>query len=525
MEERLSSIVEAKLTEISNLCKANIEDLSDRAKTIQNHLELATLDALDLPEKIENATEGLVKVSTETREELQLAVLTLATSSTNLQESLKSTPNPTNSYALVTARTIPPSNASRPAAPAPPPLLAKVDLQARRVLLDKSPSSKENILSGLSERELTEKGNCAIDIMRKANPETDVEFDAIVVGASKLRNGGVMLEFGSPEAATLIRSNAQAFSAALGHMAIIKTKEWPVMAEYVPITHDPDSEHERLAIETNSGLPPGSIASSKWIKPLSRRTSSQQNAHLIVRFTSIDAANTALCNGLLIGYRRVTLRKLGVEPRRCLKCQTFTNEHSAADCPNAHDTCATCGAHHRSSICKVTEEKNYFCNNCNVKGHAAWSRECPLYKEEKEKARSRAGKTDSYRFFPASEEWTWQTLGPKSTVTPKAGTGGQNPASHSTWFEDSLQEQAAREAKKASFTKKNNSKQANAIGKPDNGWGAKAKPPATDPPPATTHIHPERQSRLSPFLTHSADPDPIFVRSSVTPDIPEPHLP
>ena len=50
----------------------------------------------------------------------------------------------------------------------------------------------------------------------------------------------------------------------------------------------------------------------------------------------------------------------------------------------------------------------FYCKNCNLKGHASWSRECKFYKEASERMKNKRthGK---YWFFPSAEDWTWQT--------------------------------------------------------------------------------------------------------------------
>ncbi|KAG1855012.1 hypothetical protein F4604DRAFT_1590880, partial [Suillus subluteus] len=47
--------------------------------------------------------------------------------------------------------------------------------------------------------------------------------------------------------------------------------------------------------------------------------------------------------------------------------------------PQEQDTCGTCSGPHRTATCAVTDQNHYRCKNCNVEGHAAWSRDCPTF--------------------------------------------------------------------------------------------------------------------------------------------------
>lgn len=154
----------------------------------------------------------------------------------------------------------------------------------------------ENNLSRLSERELVEKCTQAVSLLL-ASDETQSETpDNIEVSSAvKLRNGGVIVEFTTAEAAQFVKDNAKGCETAMGSTSVIKTQLWQALAENVPIDHDPDSEFERNNIEERSSLPHKAIASTKWTKLISRREPEQSNAHLIVSFTS-RTRGTQVCN-------------------------------------------------------------------------------------------------------------------------------------------------------------------------------------------------------------------------------------
>jgi hypothetical protein len=489
--------------------EGTLQDIPAKLDSISNGLSL-------IPERIESVTNSLAATAEESSGVLQEASKGVNDAVNELYEVMRDCVNNgppiPESYAAIAAEE-PIRQASIPA-PVPPPQLAKANLQARRVLIDKAAGVESHKLAGLNEQQVVERCKRALAfVLPSIEEHQQPDYEVSVVSALRLRNGGILVEFDCAESANLIRRFAKEFGIGLGGTSVVKAKEWATIAEYVPVSHNPESAEERSAIEYASDLPQGSIASTKWIKPLSRRSPSQQNAHLIVRFSSTEAANKALCDGLIICYRRVRLRKLGPEPRRCLKCQKFTSRHSAATCPEV-DTCATCGGSHRSSSCTVQESKEYYCSNCKQKGHASWSKDCPIYKQEAEKANQRSGNQAAFKFFPDSEEWTWQTVkGAKDSSgnpqMPEAASeteGFHLPRRHS-WFDEAWQEQEIVQQKKAA--------QASRASKGKNGWGAKA---SEDPTPSATTS--ERQTQLPSFFSrpNSTSPELEIVRSSVTPD-------
>ena len=243
------------------------------------------------------------------------------------------------------------------------------------------------------------KGNLALRLIESENGEGDLAGVKVVV-ARKLGNGGVIMEFNSAEAAPIVRAIKDAFAAKLGGTSILRDREYSAMAEFVPVSHDPDSEEERRAIEVDSGLVTRCIASTKWIKPMSRRHDTQTLAHLLIRFSSAEAANAAIRDGPVLGSRRVSAHRPETDPQRCMKCQMFGAKHRAAECPHP-DTCATCGHGHQTSEC--TNQSELRCTNCRADGHASWSRECPEFLKRK---RAMKAKSDS-RFYETDEPWTW----------------------------------------------------------------------------------------------------------------------
>ncbi|KAG1866163.1 hypothetical protein F4604DRAFT_1585593, partial [Suillus subluteus] len=57
----------------------------------------------------------------------------------------------------------------------------------------------------------------------------------------------------------------------------------------------------------------------------------------------------------------------------------FDSNHIATDCPKEHSTCGMCDEQHHTVSCKVEDPNNFHCANCDVKGHASWSQDCPTF--------------------------------------------------------------------------------------------------------------------------------------------------
>ncbi|KAG0445283.1 hypothetical protein HPB47_017372, partial [Ixodes persulcatus] len=89
------------------------------------------------------------------------------------------------------------------------------------------------------------------------------------------------------------------------------------------------------------------------------------------------------------GYLNCRVRPYVPNPQRCLHCQRFG--HRSRSC-RGRKTCAKCGSHdHVADFC----EGSVACANC--KGpHPAYSRSCPLWRQEKEILSLRAKENLSY---------------------------------------------------------------------------------------------------------------------------------
>ena len=99
-----------------------------------------------------------------------------------------------------------------------------------------------------------------------------------------------------------------------------------------------------------------------------KRAMGQQVAHLVMWFSSVDLANHAIQDGLVIAGQRVWDRRMHREPRRCLKCQCLNTNHLEARC-TCRETCSTCRDEHRVAKCTETDHDRFWCANCSMEGH------------------------------------------------------------------------------------------------------------------------------------------------------------
>ncbi|EDQ98017.1 uncharacterized protein LACBIDRAFT_336344 [Laccaria bicolor S238N-H82] len=126
-------------------------------------------------------------------------------------------------------------------------------------------------------------------------------------------------------------ANAEAFLQELGETeASFKTRSFNVVAYYVPLNLDANSEKDRGEIEEMNNIPKGALTKLRWIKPPARRRPDQRFAHVIATFSDAESANRAIVNGLSICHKRVSVAKCKKEPIRCLKCQGW--DHIALEC-------------------------------------------------------------------------------------------------------------------------------------------------------------------------------------------------
>ena len=109
-----------------------------------------------------------------------------------------------------------------------------------------------------------------------------------------------------------------------------------------------DALAEHRKIKQDSKLPANTLTTTRWIKPIHRCTKGQKSAHIIAKFTSTEAVNQSISEGLIIAGKSTWAHRMKRAPHSCLKCQKINACHVAANCLSAN-TCSTCTKDHRTA--------------------------------------------------------------------------------------------------------------------------------------------------------------------------------
>lgn len=189
-------------------------------------------------------------------------------------------------------------------------LLEKEDAKAKQVLVDAADGGIG--LSKLTEEEIVLKAMLAIKGM-----ETKDKERIVIVGAKKLRNGGIILKAKNREGAELLKevSTKEDFALNFGGEIKIKDRNHTVIVKHVPISFQADIMAELQKAEEANNLVKYSILSTRWIKPLHRRSPGQKVAHLIINAATMQCANSMIRSGIILVGKRTFGRKLIQEPR------------------------------------------------------------------------------------------------------------------------------------------------------------------------------------------------------------------
>jgi len=240
-------------------------------------------------------------------------------------------------------------------------------------------------------------------------PSNDITLEIKTV--TQYRNGGVMIEFASAEAANAIKKGdtKEKFLAALDPLASIRERAYPVIIQFVPINFNPNNTSDIKELEDENGWKPGTVLTARWIKPPAKRANHQQFAHIIATLNDPMAANEGIRSGITLRKNKLQLKKNRREPMRCAKCQHYS--HIAKDCLSHTDRCANCAEEHKTSECQTPYIQR--CIPCEANDHASWNRDCPEF-ERRCQALDDKYPENLMPYFPADEAWTHAQAPPKA---------------------------------------------------------------------------------------------------------------
>jgi hypothetical protein len=390
--DAITTSVKTQLDEYMETFATNVETMRDAVEHVTAAAKEITSKMDDFKDNFQEMAEQLTQA---TQDFTEKAMENLATAT-----AIPHHAHQVATYASVVQQQVPTAHASA---------ITRGDITDKQILIQKAKDATDNTLKPLSEKDLVVKANTTLDLM--GIEADDKPLGTTFVGAKKLRNGSVLYQLSTREAASWLKQNEvrKSFMANYSSTSNMRNKFY-VIAEFVPTTFEAGSSYVHTKVEEDSGLCTNAIAYSKYIKPAHLHTSNQKVAHVVFGFDSRHGANSAIEGGMFIEGKHVNVCKMLTEPRRCLKCQRFG--HYVPDCKATHDTCARCGEQHRTSQCTIMDTSNFCCTNCTgtgAKGHGAADRNCSAFKAEKEKIQARIPE-NKYKFFPTEVPRTWQLL-------------------------------------------------------------------------------------------------------------------
>ena len=324
-----------------------------------------------------------------------------------MAESARNAATQVRAYSQVVATPLPlqPSPPHSPITHSQLQIQNREQIKRRQVLVDFE-KTEELQLGVMDEKTLTRKATDALyTVFAAATDPKPVEVK--LKSGILLRNGGLLLELNSDEAAQWLRSDGviTSFLENLGSGASIKNRTYQVLVQFVPVTFDPaDDEHVR-GFEENNGITNGSIAKMDWIKPKKDRKVGQKVATLRVYHRDVESANTILKQGAYVFNKRVVPRRPHKEPIRCLRCHKFG--HERRNCNYENPYCRKCTRLHETEDCSAPSTE-YKCINC-FGPHPSYSRECPKFWEKCQQMDQRCPE-NGLAYYPTKEPWTWVTL-------------------------------------------------------------------------------------------------------------------
>lgn len=397
ISERVASSIDAKLTGLLVSLESSVASLEAKDEELGDSAQAIANAAIQIVEATDDSSRSINDAADRLRNHLDKRAL-------DTSSAVNSQTSPLSYAAAVARPRIPLAHASA---------ISRYEERARQIIIQPSSDALEGFRQ-LTELELVAKAMLAYESVTQTDKPAPQGFR--FVGAKKLASGSVTLDLNSAEAATWLKDKdiQLLFMQNFGAMSVLKEHEFRALAEFVPVSFAPDALAAIERIEQDSGAPVGGLVKVEWAKLPERRHALQRLAHLKLFFKSAEAANYAIRNGLYIAGKKVGVRKMTQEARRCSKCQRYGHgnnagsPHFAKDCKWLHDTCGGCGQHHRKEDCTVDLSVDSFCVNCNKKGHTVWDRNCPVFIERCKRLEA-SNQENWYPLFVTHDASTWET--------------------------------------------------------------------------------------------------------------------
>jgi hypothetical protein len=238
-------------------------------------------------------------------------------------------------------------------------------------------------------------------IEEPTEPLTDANVQHII----KLRNGGLILQFKSKEAAEWFKQPeiTSSILPKIDSSAMLKERTFQILVPRVPVIFNPDSKESLHELEEQNNIKEGRLRKARWIKPTYRRTLGQHVAHLALSVGSPKMANILIRDRMYICRAVTHPRKLKSEPKQCMKCRKWG--HFTAECMEEKDACGNCIEDHHTKDCP--DKNRRYCVSCQNNSHVSWDRNCPEFKCRVEQM-DESHPENTLMYFPTDEEWSTQ---------------------------------------------------------------------------------------------------------------------
>ena len=388
-EEEAERLAKQVSTQIDSAVEKGLQKLSSLIDvSLANHMDIQ-----NSTKKLGEAAEVISKASEEVSKKLAEASDTsnkLTSTVSSYKDMLLAEPKPQ----MAGTRTGP-----RHGPPTDPKISRDIERKAKQVLVDIY--NKEIVKQSLDK--LKNKFNKLIRELEDAEkPSEDSEVQQIV----KLRNGGLILQFGSKTVAEWFRQSHVELTILpkIDESATVKERNFQVLVPRVPTTFDPTKEEYLREIEELNNIHAKRLRKAKWIKPIYRRAMGQQFAHLALTVSTPEDANILIRDGLYICGTKTYPRKMKVEPKQCMKCRKWG--HFANECLAERDSCGNCGEDHMTKDCPDKDRR--YCVSCKNDSHASWDRECPEFKRRVDRI-DKGHPENALTYFPTEEDWTYHS--------------------------------------------------------------------------------------------------------------------
>ena len=374
----IDSAVEKGIQKLSNLVNVSLANQKDLQNTAKKLGEVA--------EVIHKTTEEVSKNLAEASDTSNKLTTTMG----SYKDMLMTAPRPPMASNAVGA------NRSTPTDPR---ISRDIERKSKQVLVDIF--NKEVVNQSLEE--LKARFN---KLIREAEdvekPEGNVEVQQII----KLKNGGLILQFGSKEIAEWFRQPQIELNILpqIDSSATIKERSFQLLVPRVPVTFEPTKEEHLRELEEQNNVHSKRIRKAKWIKPIYRRALGQQLAHLALTVSTPEDAYILIRDGIYICGVKTYPKKLKVELKQCMKCRKWG--HFASECLAEKDVCGNCGEDHMMKDC--TEAGRRYCVSCRNDSHTSWDRECPEFKRRVERM-DEGHPENALTYFPTDKDWTFHS--------------------------------------------------------------------------------------------------------------------